>query len=117
MLFGIIQCHCSIPVPPILALQQDPKLPRLRAWIGIMQERFADYPHLYSGVYFAPHAPAPEPASKIERAAFWLGAVCMLIAFPITLSLIGFYARRSRASAPTYDVPGISPAQTDVQGG
>lgn len=34
LLFGIIQCHCSIYVPPVTALQSDPRLERLRGWIA-----------------------------------------------------------------------------------
>ena len=94
MLFGIIQCHCSIPVPPIAALQEDPKLARLRSWIGTMQERFADYGHLYSGVYFEPHSPAPLRTTPLEQAAFWLGSIFMLTSFPITIPLILFFAIR-----------------------
>lgn len=94
LLFGIVQCHCSIPVPPIAALQEDPKLPRMRAWIAIMQERFAGYPHLYSGVYFEPHSPAPAHASFLEQGAFWFGSIGMLVAFPITIPLILFFAYR-----------------------
>ncbi len=30
-------------------MQKEPGLSGLRAWIGLMQGRFADYPHLYSG--------------------------------------------------------------------
>ena len=96
MLFGIIQCHCSIPVPPIAALQNDPGLTRLRAWIGRMQERLAGYGHLYSGVYFEPHSPAPEPTTPLEQAAFWLGSLFMLVCLPITLPLILFFAMRAQ---------------------
>jgi hypothetical protein len=98
MLFGIIQCHCSIPVPPIAALQNDPKLTRLRVWIGTMQKRFADYPHLYSGVYFEPRCSAPPSATSLEQAAFWLGSISMLIFFPITIPLILFFATRIQRS-------------------
>ncbi len=98
MLFGIIQCHCSIPVPPIATMQSDPKLTRLRAWIGAMQRRFADYRHLYSGVYFEPRSPAPLAATSLEQAAFWLGSISMLILFPITIPLILFFASRIQRS-------------------
>jgi glutathione S-transferase len=94
MLFGIIQCHCSIPVPPIAAMQQDPRLTRLRSWIGTMQARFASYPYLYSGVYFDPRSPAPVPTTRIEQAAFWLGSIFMLAAFPVTIPLILFFVVR-----------------------
>jgi hypothetical protein len=96
MLFGIIQCHCSIPVPPIPALQNDPRLTRLRSWIRAMQERLAGYDHLYSGVYFEPYSPAPVRSTRLERAAFWLGSMSMLMAFPITIPLILFFTIRIR---------------------
>jgi len=94
LLFGILQCHSSIPVPPIYALQSDPRLARTRAWIAAMQERFAGYEHLYSGVYFEPHAPPPAPASALEQTAFWLGTLFMLVCFPITIPLVAFLAMR-----------------------
>jgi hypothetical protein len=91
---GIIQCHCSIPVPPIAALQEDPRLGRMRSWIGTMQQRFAGYGRLYSGVYFEPHAPAPTPTTRVEQAAFWMGSIFMLVSFPITVPLILYFAVR-----------------------
>lgn len=94
LLFGVMQCHCSIPVPQIKAVQEDPELSHVRAWIAAMQERFADYPHLYSGVYFEPYSPAPARSSRVDQAAFWFGAICMLIAFPVTFALIAYYAIR-----------------------
>lgn len=94
LLFGIIQCHCSIPVPPIQALQQDPRLIRVRGWIAAMQERFSDYEHLYSGVYFEPHSPPPVPASVFERTIFWLGSAVMILSFPVTVPLIAFLVLR-----------------------
>lgn len=94
MLFGIIQCHCSILVPPISALQKDPRLTRMRSWIASMQKRFIGYCHLYSGVYFEPYSPAPEQATHLEQTAFWLGSVVMLVFFPITIPLILFLAIR-----------------------
>lgn len=100
LLFGIIQCHSSILVPPIPSLQKDPGLSGLRAWIGRMQERFADYPHLYSGIYFEPHAKAPEPSTPLERTAFWLGVSCMWLALPVTLPLIALLAITARRAGP-----------------
>jgi hypothetical protein len=96
LLFGIIQGHCSIPVPPIAVLQEDPKLAQLRAWIGRMQERLAGYAHLYSGVCFEPHSPAPSQTSTLDRTAFWLGSAVMVAAFPITVPLVAFLAIRVR---------------------
>ena len=82
LLFGIIQCHCSVYVPPVTALQSDSRLAKLRAWIGRMQERFNDYDHLYSGAYFAPHSRPPIWASPLERTTFWLDAVVMIAMLP-----------------------------------
>ena len=96
LLFGIVQCHCSIRVPPVAALQSDPRLGRLRAWVGTMQERFVDYEHLYSGVYFPPHSAAPNWASGLERICFWLGATSMIVLFPITVPAVALLAIRNR---------------------
>jgi hypothetical protein len=96
LLFGIVQCHCSIPVPPILALQSDPRLTCTRAWIGEMQKHFADYPSLYSGVYFEPHSSAPEPATSLEQLTFWLGSISMVALFWITVPLVAVLAYRNR---------------------
>jgi hypothetical protein len=96
LLFGIVQCHCSIPVPPISALQSDPRLTCTRRWIGEMQKHFADYPSLYSGVYFEPHSSAPEPAKSMEQMAFWLGSLSMIAFFWITVPLVAVLAYRNR---------------------
>jgi glutathione S-transferase len=89
-LFGILQCHASIPVPPLDALQDDERLANTRAWVSRMHMLFSDYPYLYSGPYFDPRLPAPAPASLLDRAAFYLGAITMTVAFPVTVPL-AFY--------------------------
>lgn len=94
MLFGIIQCHSSIPVPPLGPLLRDDRLGRLREWIGAMHKHFADYPHLYSGRYFSPKRPQPISAGYAQRAFFWLGLLSMCIAFPVTLPLAFFLMAR-----------------------
>jgi hypothetical protein len=96
LLFGIIQCHCSIPVPPLYALQSDPRLDRTREWIANMQRHFADYPSLYSNVYFAPHALGPKPASGMEQFAFWLGAIVAVAGLPMTLPVSAYFIYRNR---------------------
>jgi glutathione S-transferase len=98
LLFGIIQCHCSIYVPPVTALQSDPRLHKVRAWIATMQERFKDYGHLYSSLYFAPYSAPPAWASALDRTAFWLGGAFMIAIFPVTISLVAFLAIRNRRS-------------------
>jgi len=98
LLFGVIQCHCSIYVPPVTALQSDPRLGNLRAWIGTMQAKFSDYDHLYSAVYFPPFSKPPTWATPLNRVSFWLGAAFMFVAFPVTFPLVAFLAIRNRRS-------------------
>lgn len=94
ILFGMVQCHCTIHVPPVDALRDDPRLTRVRSWIATLQARFAGYPHLYSGIYFAPYSPAPIEGSVTEKVAFWIGLAFMLMASPITIPLIVLLAMR-----------------------
>jgi hypothetical protein len=96
MLFGVVQCHASIRVPPIPVLHSDPALPNVRTWIRAMQERFRDYEHLYSGVYFEPRTAPPHPATVLDRLAYWLGAAFIWIAAPVTIPLAGYYQKRVR---------------------
>ena len=95
LLFGIVQCHASIYVPPITAMQSDDRLPELRAWIGRMQVHFADYPYLYSGVYFAPHSPPPKWSSAFDRLVFFLGTLTVWVLAPLTISLAVLLAIRN----------------------
>jgi glutathione S-transferase len=94
MLFGVIQCHSSIPVPPLEPLRSDDRLSHLRNWIAAMHERFKDYPYLYSGSYFAPNLPQPVPADYLQRVIFYLGLLSMFLAFPITTSLVFVLMRK-----------------------
>ena len=95
MLFGIIQCHCSIPVPPLAPLIDDERLDRLRGWLGVMHERFQSYPMLYSGSYFEPKVATPVPASLPQRGIFFLGLITMITAFPVTLPLVFLLMKRA----------------------
>lgn len=95
LLFGIVQCHASVPVPPLDSLQNDPRLPRLRRWIGTMQSRYVDYPHLYSGTYFQPHRPRPRPASIIQRTIFFTGLMATVVLLPVTLPLTLYYIKNT----------------------
>jgi len=49
LLFSVVQCHSSIPTPPVEALQHDERLSMTRQWIANVHNRFGDCPHLYSG--------------------------------------------------------------------
>lgn len=94
LLFGVIQCHSSIPVPPLDALQRDTRLDGVRQWIGRMQQRFCDYPHIYSGKYFAPFTPQPRATSPMQQVIFYLGLLTMVAAFPVTIPLVFVLMRK-----------------------
>ena len=96
LLFGIVQCHCSIPVPPLYALQSDPRLNLTRRWIGEMQQYFSDYDSLYTSAYFEPHSLPPEPAKPMDQLAFWLGSAFMVASFWVTVPLVAIIAYRNR---------------------
>lgn len=106
-LFGTVQCHCSMPwVPAVKALREDPKLHRMRAWIGKMHELCKGYPHCYSGSFFEPNIPTPDPSTLLERAAFWLGSGATLVAFPFTLPMVAYYFKHVRETRrKTFGVP------------
>ena len=95
-LFGMVQCHCSLPSLPVRVLQNDPRLALTRAWIGSMHVHFAGYPHCYSGAYFEPHLPEPEPAGRSERAAFRAGVGLTILLAPVTVPIIALLALRVR---------------------
>ena len=97
LLFGVVQCHCSVPVPTVLALQADPRLPLVRDWIGRMQRRFSDYPSLFSGIYFSPHSAGPERANGFEQFAFWLGSIFRITLLPFTGPVIGYFIHKNRS--------------------
>ena len=96
LLFGIVQCHCSIPVPTVLALQADPRLTQVRDWIGRMQRRFSDYQSLFSGMYFVPHSARPKSASGLEQFAFWLGSAVCISLLPVTGAVIAYFIYKNR---------------------
>ena len=95
LLFGVIQCHSSLPVPALKALQKDERLFNLRNWILKMHERFEDYPHLYSGEFFEPNLPLPKSSSFLQRIFFYFGIIIMFLAFPITLPLALFLMKKA----------------------
>ena len=78
-LFGIIQCHASIPVSPLESLMKDEQLTNIRRWITRMHERFSDYPHFYSGSYFEPNRPQPVSVSLVQTVMFYLGVTTMIL--------------------------------------
>tara|TARA_Y100000768_G_scaffold88640_1_gene63637 strand:- start:2469 stop:3308 length:840 start_codon:yes stop_codon:yes gene_type:complete len=88
ILFGIVQCHASIPVPALEALLIDERLNKIRIWISSMQDRFAKYPYLYSANFFEPKISKPKSTSLIQRFFFFFGLLLMFVAFPITIPLV-----------------------------
>ena len=94
LLFGVVQCHSSIPVPPLISLANDQRLSGLRDWVGRMHEWFRDYPHLYSGEYFEPRLPQPVAQTSLQQGIFYIGLMTLLAAMPVTLALIFILIRR-----------------------
>ena len=94
MLFGVVQCHSSIPVPPLEPLQNDRRLDRMRMWIAVMHEHFKEYPFLYSGQFFEPNLKQPASADFPQRGAFFLGLLSMFLAFPLTIPLVFILMRK-----------------------
>ena len=94
LLFGVIQCHSSIPVPPLFSLENDERLAGIRNWIGVMQKRFEDYPHLYSGKFFEPNKPHPKSTDIFQKSIFFLGVFSILLAAPVTIPFMIFLMRR-----------------------
>jgi glutathione S-transferase len=96
LLFGMVQCHCSLPTPPLPILRNDPRLGRMRAWIGAMHVHFAGYPLCYSGPCFEPHLSAPRPAAPLDRTAYWAGVGATVLLWPVTVPIIILLALHAR---------------------
>ena len=95
-LFGLVQMFASVPGKALEILRRDPELERLREWAGAMQQRLDAYRHLYTATTLDPRRPAIEPASLLDRLAFWSGAATMWLGLPITLPATLFLAWRVR---------------------
>ena len=94
MLFGVIQCHSSIRVPPLDALLNDSRLPHVRQWILAMQNRLTHHRHMYSASHFVSASKPPMPANTAQRTFFFAGLALSLAMLPITLSLALYLMRR-----------------------
>ena len=88
IMFGIIQCHSSIPVPALYALINDNRLNNLRRWILNMQDYFREYPYLYSAKFFDSGVSEVDSANLTQIIVFFFGILIMFLAFPITLPLV-----------------------------
>ena len=87
ILFGIVQCHSSIPVPPLNALLKDERLKALRTWISKMQDHFIDYPFLYSATFFEPRIDT-KSHSLLQRIIFFFGLSVMFITIPVSVPTV-----------------------------
>ena len=96
-LFGLVQMYASIPGPCLSVLREDPKLDRMREWIGAMQSRFSSHGHAYAAPYFEPKLAEIRRTTGLERLFFWSGAALMWVAFPLSLPVVAFFARRIRS--------------------
>ena len=88
VMFGIIQCHASIPVPALNSLLNDQRLINLRKWVNTMQNYFKEYPHLYTAKFFKSDNPEANSANLFQIVSFFLGLIVMVLAFPITIPLV-----------------------------
>ena len=88
VMFGIIQCHASIPVPALNSLLNDQRLINLRRWVNTMQNYFKEYPHLYTAKFFKSDNPEANSANLFQIVSFFFGLIVMVLAFPITIPLV-----------------------------
>ena len=88
VMFGIIQCHASIPVPALNSLINDQRLPNLRKWVNTMQKHFKGYPHLYTAKYFKSDIMEADSTNLFQTISFFFGLMLMVLAFPITFPLV-----------------------------
>ena len=88
ILFGVVQCHSSIPVPALDALLNDERLKNLRRWILTMQKRFQEYPYLYSIKYFGSDASQPNNAGIFQIGVFFVGLFIMFLLLPISIAAV-----------------------------
>jgi len=88
IMFGMIQCHSSIPVPALDALINDQRLQSLRKWIHCMQDYFKEYPYLYSAKFFDSGVSEAGSANHFQITVFCFGVLVMFLAFPITIPLV-----------------------------
>ena len=88
VMFGIIQCHASIPVPALKSLLNDQRLINLRKWVNTMQNYFKEYPHLYTAKFFKSDIPEANSANLFQIVSFFFGLIVMVLAFPITIPLV-----------------------------
>ena len=98
VMFGMVQCHSSIPVPALDALVNDQRLNNLRKWIDTMQDYFREYPYLYSAKFFDSGVSEVDSTNLFQIMIFFFGVLIMFLAFPITIPLVLILMGRVRQS-------------------
>ena len=88
IMFGMVQCHSSIPVPALDALMNDQRLNNLRKWIDNMQDYFREYPYLYSAKFFDSGVSEAGSTNLFQIMVFFFGVLIMFLAIPITMPLV-----------------------------
>ena len=88
IMFGMVQCHSSIPVPALDALMNDQRLNNLRKWIDNMQDYFREYPYLYSAKFFDSGVSEAGSTNLFQIMVFFFGVLIIFLAFPITIPLV-----------------------------
>ena len=88
IMFGMVQCHSSIPVPALDALMNDQRLNNLRKWIDNMQDYFREYPYLYSAKFFDSGVSEAGSTNLFQIMVFFFGVLIMFLAIPITIPLV-----------------------------
>ena len=88
IMFGMVQCHSSIPVPALDALINDQRLNNIRKWINNMQDYFREYPYLYSAKFFDSGVSEAGSTNLFQIMVFFFGVLIMFLAFPITIPLV-----------------------------
>ena len=88
IMFGMVQCHASIPVPALNSLLNDQRLTNLRKWVSTMQNYFKEYPYLYTAKFFKSDIPDADSANLFQIVSFFSGLIVMVLAFPITIPLV-----------------------------
>ena len=84
IIFGIVQCHSSIPVPPLDAIRYDDRLHSFRLWIYEMQESYKDFAYLYSTKYFQLGEAQVKSAGFKHKIFFFLGLAILFLLFPLS---------------------------------
>tara|TARA_Y100000591_G_scaffold251627_1_gene223097 strand:+ start:166 stop:1005 length:840 start_codon:yes stop_codon:yes gene_type:complete len=84
VIFGIVQCHSSIPVPALEAILNDKRLHSFRSWIYEMQKRYKDLTYLYSTKYFEYEETKIISTGLKQKIFFFFGLILLFLLFPLS---------------------------------